>query len=123
MRISDRFSWTLLCLVCVFMCSSCVTDTVGQAVNVSMYNGSDEEVHMWATGETMGPKNKLAPGKQRVHKIIIEEAADKVSFAVSVGRNGLMIKQRTFIVDIDPDDASYGISVVFDGSELSKSAE
>ena len=112
-----------MCLVCVFMCSSCVTDTVGQAVNVSMYNGSDEEVHMWATGETMGPKNKLAPGKQRVHKIIIEEAADKVSFAVSVGRNGLMIKQRTFIVDIDPDDASYGISVVFDGSELSKSAE
>jgi hypothetical protein len=100
-----------------------VTDTVGQAVDVSMYNGSDEEVHMWATGETMGPKNKLAPGEQRVHKIIIEEAADKVSFAVSVGRNGLMIKQRTFIVDIDPDDASYGISVVFDGSELSKSAE
>lgn len=112
-----------MCLVCVFVCSSCVTDTVGQAVDVSMYNGSDEEVHMWATGETMGPKNKLAPGEQRVHKIIIEEAADKVSFAVSVGRNGLMIKQRTFIVDIDPDDASYGISVVFDGSELSKSAE
>lgn len=76
-------------------------------------NRSNENVHIFAEGDSFGPHNRLVPGEKREVRISAG-AAGFIKF--SAGRNGQVISTARW--EYDPEVTSRYPKVVFDGSRL-----
>ena len=88
---------------------------------INLKNLSDEYTHMWITGETIGPDNKIYPGYHR--NAVYYKSADLMDkkikeeyITIYAGRNGIVLTQ-TYELSIFPN--SYRIIGTFDGETIS----
>lgn len=67
-------------------------------IEVTMINGSSSDVHLWITGESIDPSNKLAPGASRMSRFTNKGKYENEEFAITVyaGQNGQVLTSKEF---------------------------
>lgn len=67
-------------------------------INVTMINGSAADVHMWTSGESIDPSNKLAPGASRssVFDVKDKHTNTEITITVYAGQNGQVLTSKEF---------------------------
>ena len=85
----------LALLVLMSVCPGCQKEF---EVEVTMINGSSSDVHLWITGESIDPSNKLAPGSSRMARVTNKGKFDGQEFAITVyaGQNGQTLTSKEF---------------------------
>ena len=85
----------------------------GATVTAIFENRSSDSVHIFAAGETFGPRNRLTPGETREVQVSIPSDGRIMFYA---GRDGQVL--ATKIWDGDPEHVDRFPRVIFDGSRL-----
>ncbi|MGE5348886.1 MAG: hypothetical protein ACM3NP_06390 [Actinomycetota bacterium] len=85
----------LALLVLMSVCPGCQKEF---EVEVTMINGSSSDVHLWITGESIDPSNKLAPGSSRMARFTNKGKYENQEFAITVyaGQNGQVLTSKEF---------------------------
>ena len=85
----------LALLVLMSVCQGCQKEF---EIEVKMTNGSSSDVHLWITGESIDPSNKLAPGSSRMARFTNKGKFDGQEFAITVyaGQNGQTLTSKEF---------------------------
>lgn len=103
-------------LLLILLLSGC-GGTDQKKIIITMKNNSSEEIHLWTTGESIDPSNKLASGESRSQLIpwLQEEGPDIewMNVTVYAGRSGATITSKVFKVKVG------NFSVVYSGGTLS----
>ncbi len=120
---------SLVLTAILVMMSGCdlLWGSAGGDVAFTLKNSSDEDVHLWISGESIGPSNKVSPGgKRSAYKSFVDDEgksiyADDQSAVVTVyaGRNGSVITSEIYEMDANK---SSKFTVSFNGSSLSGGA-
>ncbi|MHC1731321.1 MAG: hypothetical protein AB9888_04665 [Bacteroidales bacterium] len=85
----------LALLVLMSVCPGCQKEF---EIEVTMINGSSSDVHLWITGESIDPSNKLAPGSSRMARFTNKGKYENEEFAITVyaGQNGQILTSKEF---------------------------
>jgi hypothetical protein len=88
-------------------------------VEVTLTNWDNEDLHMWISGESIGPHNKLKPDESRKSSYLllnVPEKGEKDSafedITVYAGRNGNVIASKSYSVN----NNSIILRVKYDGA-------
>jgi len=83
----------LALLVLISVCPGCQKEF---EIEVTMINGSSSDVHLWITGESIDPSNKLAPGASRMARFTNKGKYENEEFAITVyaGQNGQVLTSK-----------------------------
>ncbi len=93
-RLSALFSGLALLLL-LSLCTGCHKEL---EVHVTMINGSASDVHLWISGESIDPSNKLAPGASRRAIFSSKDNLTNEDMVITVyaGQNGQVLTSKEF---------------------------
>lgn len=93
-RLSALFSGLALLLL-LSLCMGCHK---ALEVDVTMINGSASDVHLWISGESIDPSNKLAPGASRRARFSSKDNLTNEDLVITVyaGQNGQVLTSKEF---------------------------
>lgn len=105
----------LALLVLMSVCPGCQKEF---EVEVTMINGSSSDVHLWITGESIDPSNKLAPGKLRNYVWDVKDTENfpEITFTIYAGQNGQTLTSKQFVLP----NATGSLTVKYVGGSLVK---
>ncbi|NLD64789.1 MAG: hypothetical protein GX646_12945 [Bacteroidales bacterium] len=85
----------LALLLLMSVCPGCQKEF---EIEVTMINGSSSDVHLWITGESIDPSNKLVPGSSRMARFTNKGKFENEEFAITVyaGQNGQVLTSKEF---------------------------
>lgn len=106
-------------LLSFFLLSGCHREET-YITSIHMINNSNLETHLWTSGESMDPSNKLAPGASRTHSGNAVADAERESLiiyaTVYAGRNGATLTSLNLTMELGKNANQ---TVVYSGGALS----
>lgn len=105
----------LALLLLMSVCPGCQKEF---EIEVTMINGSSSDVHLWITGESIDPSNKLAPGKLRNYVWDVKDTENfpEITFTIYAGQNGQTLTSKQFVLP----NATGSLTVKYVGGSLVK---
>ncbi len=114
---------SLVLIAVLFSLSGC--EDLSKSLTITMKNTSNEAVHLWVDGESIGPSNKVNPGGKRSvtrewESITGEEGIvpQEVTVYVYAGRNGETLTSASFDITVG---SHASLTVRYNGKTLSGS--
>lgn len=110
-----------LLLSSLFFLSGCGGE-ITKNVLITMKNSSSESIHLWTSGESMDPSNKVAPGASRNNFIPWiqrdgEALVAWVEVTIYAGSNGVVLTSKTIRIMVQETGSA---SVVYSGGVLTE---
>lgn len=111
----------LVLIAMIFSLMGC--EDLSKVLTINLKNTSNEAVHLWVDGESIGPSNKVSPGGKRSvtrewESITGEEGLveKQVYVYVNAGKNGETLTSATFEVTVG---SAASLTVSYNGKTLS----
>lgn len=118
---NGKFVGWLVMIVAAFLLNGCGPD-VDHIIIVEMRNNSSEAIHLWCSGEDIGPSNKVEPGASRTNTIPWTQrdgdiVVEQWPVTVSAGSGGVVLTSKVFQVEVQK---TAGIRVSYSGGGLTQ---
>jgi hypothetical protein len=99
-----------------------VIESPSWTIGVKLINNDLDEAHMWVTGSSISPLNKLQPGESRnatywKSSELMKGEIKEETMTIYAGRNGVVLATKEYSISINS-EWSPGLKATYTGSKI-----